>query len=95
MLSQLVSDHDLSYFQYLPELRIQIPEPGLWERKHHTCGLGLGSGIPVVSPVCSHQIHVYKTRARILILWFFGAVFRRKIVWPVSGSVQVATAVHN
>ncbi|PBK87825.1 hypothetical protein ARMGADRAFT_445201 [Armillaria gallica] len=31
----------------------------------------------------------------ILILWFFGAVFRRKIVWPVSGSVQVAMAVHN
>ncbi|KAK0229476.1 MFS polyamine transporter [Armillaria nabsnona] len=31
----------------------------------------------------------------ISILWFFGAVFRRKIVWPESGSAQVATAVHN
>ncbi|KAK0437224.1 MFS polyamine transporter [Armillaria borealis] len=31
----------------------------------------------------------------ISILWFFGAVFRRKIVWPESGSAQVATAARN
>ncbi|KAK0477949.1 major facilitator superfamily domain-containing protein [Armillaria novae-zelandiae] len=68
----------------------------------------LRSIVAVIFPLCSPSLYQHLGYGKgntilaglalglgfllISILWFFGAVFRRQIVWPESSSTQVATA---